>query len=72
MAHSFIGIKTSRLFRQLDVWHEDEIPLVADFIRKCLTLDPKLRPTAQELLSDSCLVWFFNRHQPQREICLAD
>ncbi|KXN81041.1 Serine/threonine-protein kinase SRPK [Leucoagaricus sp. SymC.cos] len=43
-------------FQHLKVLDEDEIPGAADFIRKCLTLDPKLRPTAQELLKDDWLL----------------
>ncbi|XP_006463037.1 hypothetical protein AGABI2DRAFT_119847 [Agaricus bisporus var. bisporus H97] len=42
-------------FRILQVLNEDEIPGVTGFIRKCLTLDPRLRPTAQELLNDEWL-----------------
>ncbi|KXN80718.1 Protein kinase dsk1, partial [Leucoagaricus sp. SymC.cos] len=42
--------------QHLKVLDEDEIPGAADFIRKCLTLDPKLRLTAQELLKDDWLL----------------
>lgn len=43
-------------FQCLKVLDEDEIPGAVDFIQKCLTLDPKLRPTAQELLKDDWLL----------------
>ncbi|KAJ3569389.1 hypothetical protein NP233_g5080 [Leucocoprinus birnbaumii] len=43
------------VLRALEVMDEDKIPNTANFIRKCLTLDPKLRPSAQELLRDDWL-----------------
>ncbi|KAF7761326.1 hypothetical protein Agabi119p4_10735 [Agaricus bisporus var. burnettii] len=43
------------LFRVLGALKEEEIPGAANFIRRCLTLDPRLRPTAQELLNDQWL-----------------
>ncbi|EKM77126.1 hypothetical protein AGABI1DRAFT_122191 [Agaricus bisporus var. burnettii JB137-S8] len=43
------------LFRALGALKEEEIPGAANFIRRCLTLDPRLRPSAQELLNDHWL-----------------
>lgn len=34
---------------------EDEIPGVVAFMRKCLTLDPRLRQSARQLLEDDWL-----------------
>ena len=34
---------------------EQDIIGVADFMRRCLTIDPELRPSAQELLKDKWL-----------------
>ncbi|KAF9785473.1 kinase-like domain-containing protein [Thelephora terrestris] len=42
--------------RSLAVVDESDIPGVAAFLRRCLTLDPKLRPSTQELLKDSWLM----------------
>ena len=42
--------------RSLEVVDENDIPGVVGFLRRCLTLDPKLRPNAQELLKDSWLL----------------
>ncbi|KXN85126.1 Serine/threonine-protein kinase SRPK [Leucoagaricus sp. SymC.cos] len=54
--HHLFGQNLEDFFQHLKVLDEDEIPGAADFIRKCLTLDPKLRPTAQELLKDDWLL----------------
>ncbi|KAF9783967.1 kinase-like domain-containing protein [Thelephora terrestris] len=35
---------------------ENDVPGTVAFIKKCLTLDPKLRPSAQELLEDDWLL----------------
>ncbi|KAJ3563528.1 hypothetical protein NP233_g8883 [Leucocoprinus birnbaumii] len=43
------------ILRALEVMDEDEVPKTATFLRKCLALDPKLRPSAQDLLKDD---WF--------------
>ena len=40
---------------RLKVVDENDVPGVVGFLRRCLTLDPKLRPSAQELLKDSWL-----------------
>ncbi|KIL69157.1 hypothetical protein M378DRAFT_184402 [Amanita muscaria Koide BX008] len=40
---------------QVEAVDEIDIPGAAAFMRRCLTLDPKLRPSAQELLKDSWL-----------------
>ncbi|KAF5358128.1 hypothetical protein D9756_001162 [Leucocoprinus leucothites] len=40
----------------LGAMDENDIPGAAAFMRRCLTLDPRLRPSAQELLKDSWLV----------------
>ncbi|KIJ92047.1 hypothetical protein K443DRAFT_459647 [Laccaria amethystina LaAM-08-1] len=42
--------------RGLEAVDEKELPGTAGFLRRCLTLDPKLRPSAQELLKDSWLL----------------
>jgi serine/threonine-protein kinase SRPK3 len=42
--------------RRLEAVDENEIAGVAGFLRRCLTLDPKLRPSAQELLEDRWLL----------------
>lgn len=44
------------ILRGLEAVDENEIPGTAAFLRRCLTLDPKLRPSAQELLKDSWLL----------------
>ena len=44
------------ILRSLRVVDKNDIPGVAAFLSRCLTLDPKLRPSAQELLGDSWLV----------------
>jgi len=44
------------ILRALEAADEKDIPGVSAFLRRCLTLDPKLRPTAQELLKDSWLL----------------
>ncbi|KAF8344585.1 kinase-like domain-containing protein, partial [Amanita rubescens] len=43
------------ILRSLEAVDEGEIPGTAAFLRRCLSLDPKLRPSAQELLKDSWL-----------------
>jgi serine/threonine-protein kinase SRPK3 len=43
------------ILRGLEAVDEGEIPSTAAFLRRCLSLDPKLRPSAQELLKDSWL-----------------
>ncbi|KAM6497257.1 Protein kinase-like domain containing protein [Amanita muscaria] len=43
------------ILRSLEAVDEIDIPGAAAFMRRCLTLDPKLRPSAQELLKDSWL-----------------
>jgi serine/threonine-protein kinase SRPK3 len=43
------------ILRGLEAVDEKELPGTAGFLRRCLTLDPKLRPSAQELLKDSWL-----------------
>ena len=44
------------VLRGLKVADESEILGTAAFLRRCLTLDPKLRPSAQELLNDGWLL----------------
>ena len=44
------------VFRALKVVDEGEILGTAAFLRRCLTLDPKQRPSAQELLKDGWLL----------------
>jgi serine/threonine-protein kinase SRPK3 len=44
------------ILRRLEAVDEDEILGTAAFLRRCLSLDPKLRPSAQELLKDSWLL----------------
>lgn len=43
------------VLRSHEAVDEKDIPSVVAFMGRCLTLDPKLRPTAQELLKDSWL-----------------
>ena len=43
------------ILRRLEAVDESEIPGTAAFLRRCLTLDPKLRPSALELLKDRWL-----------------
>jgi serine/threonine-protein kinase SRPK3 len=43
------------ILRGLEAVDESEILGTAAFLRRCLTLDPKLRPSAQELLKDGWL-----------------
>lgn len=44
------------ILRGLNVVDESEIPGIATFLRRCLTLGPKVRPSAQELLKDGWLL----------------
>ena len=44
------------ILRDLKVVDESEILGTAAFLRRCLMLDPKLRPSAQELLRDGWLL----------------
>jgi len=44
------------ILRFLGVIDESDILGVGAFLRRCLTLDPRLRPSAQELLKDSWLM----------------
>lgn len=44
------------ILRTLDTVDENDIPGAAAFMRRCFALDPKVRPSAQELLTDSWLV----------------
>jgi serine/threonine-protein kinase SRPK3 len=46
------------ILQTLDTFKLDEsnIPGAAAFMRRCFVLDPKLRPSAQELLTDSWLL----------------
>jgi serine/threonine-protein kinase SRPK3 len=44
------------ILRTLDAVDENDISGVAAFMRRCFVLDPKLRPSAQELLTDSWLL----------------
>ncbi|KAJ3572328.1 hypothetical protein NP233_g3166 [Leucocoprinus birnbaumii] len=46
----------SDFLKQLSLLDEDEVMGATNFILRCLTLDPKLRPTAQELLEDDWLL----------------
>ncbi|EDR00438.1 uncharacterized protein LACBIDRAFT_314401 [Laccaria bicolor S238N-H82] len=58
LLHKISEFETSTLevpLRELKVVDESEILGTAAFLRRCLTLDPKLRPSAQELLKDGWL-----------------
>ena len=44
------------ILRMLEAVNENEIPGTAAFLRRYLTLDPKLRPSALELLKDGWLI----------------
>ena len=44
------------ILQTLEVVDESDIPGAAAFMRRCFVLDPKLRPSAQELLTDSWLL----------------
>ncbi|EDQ99903.1 uncharacterized protein LACBIDRAFT_315117 [Laccaria bicolor S238N-H82] len=46
------------ILQGFEVLNESEILGTAAFLRKCLTLDPKLQPSAQELLKDGWLLEF--------------
>ncbi|KDR79389.1 hypothetical protein GALMADRAFT_62926 [Galerina marginata CBS 339.88] len=52
----FEHISIEAILQTLQVVDEGDIPGAAAFMRRCLTLDPKLRPSAQELLKDNWLV----------------
>ena len=54
--NKFMPITLEVILRSLEAVDEDEIPGTAAFLRRCLSLDPKLRPSAQELLKDSWLL----------------
>ena len=56
MNDDFAPTALEEILRSLEAMDEKEIPGAAAFMRRCLTLDPKLRPSAQELLKDSWLL----------------
>jgi serine/threonine-protein kinase SRPK3 len=51
----FRPIGLEDILRKLKAADDDEIPGIAGFMGRCLTLDPAERPDAQELLNDSWL-----------------
>jgi len=54
--NKFMPTTLEVILRSLEAVDEDKIPGTAAFLRRCLSLDPKLRPSAQELLKDSWLL----------------
>ncbi|KAF8346495.1 kinase-like domain-containing protein [Amanita rubescens] len=54
--NKFMPTTLEVILRRLKAVDEDEIPGTAAFLHRCLSLDPKLRPSAQELLKDSWLL----------------
>jgi serine/threonine-protein kinase SRPK3 len=53
--HNLFPSSIERCLRPYKVLDEQEIPPIAAFIRRCLTIDPSARPTALELLDDEWL-----------------
>jgi serine/threonine-protein kinase SRPK3 len=51
----FVPIGLEEILRRLKAADDDEIPGIAGFMGRCLTLDPAERPDAQELLKDPWL-----------------
>ena len=53
----FRPISLERIFRKIvpDPIDDNEVPGAARFMRRCMTLDPSLRPTAEALLDDEWL-----------------
>ena len=44
-----------RILGEFKLVDDEELPRLASFMGRCLTLDPASRPTAQELLKDPWL-----------------
>ena len=53
---NFMPTTLEAILRRFKAVDENEILGTAAFLRRCLTLDPKLQPSAQELLKVSWLL----------------
>ena len=53
--HNLFPSEIEECLRPYKVMDEKDIPHAATFIRRCLTIDPRARPTALELLDDEWL-----------------
>jgi len=53
--HNLFPKEIEKCLRAYQVMDEKEITPAATFMRKCLTIDPRARPTALELLDDEWL-----------------
>lgn len=54
--HDFVPISVEKRLRESSLSSSDrDVQETAEFITRCLTVDPSLRPTAKELLDDP---WF--------------
>lgn len=53
--HDLFPSTIENCLRLYNVMEEKDIPPAAAFIRRCLTIDPRARPTALELLDDEWL-----------------
>jgi len=53
--HNLFPSSIEDCLRPYKVLDEQDIPPTATFIRKCLTIDPRARPSALELLDDEWL-----------------
>jgi serine/threonine-protein kinase SRPK3 len=51
----FTPSSLEEIFAGIGIIDPSDIPPIATFLRRCLTIDPTLRPSALELLKDSWL-----------------